>query len=95
MRSPACSHCIDHGGRQRLHLQHIHAIDRLRGQSIRGRFAANVGDGLRAFERRAHGVSIVFADEQHRQLPERGQIQRLMKFAFGNGSLTEEAGGYG
>ena len=46
---------------------------------------------LRALEARAHRVEIVLAEKQHGQLPQRGQIQRLVKLALGDGAVAEEA----
>src|ERR1039457_672621 len=41
----------------------------------------------------ADAVEIVLADEQHRQLPELGPIEGLVKGALVDRSIAEEAGG--
>ena len=42
-------------------------------------------------ERRAHRVEVVLANEQHRELPQRGEIQRFVELAFGDRAVAEEA----
>ena len=44
-----------------------------------------------AFERCAHRVEIVLAQENNRKLPQRGQIQRFVELAFGDGAVAEIA----
>ena len=43
-------------------------------------------------QRRAHGVEIVLAHEQNRQLPQRRQIHAFVELAFGDRAFAEEAG---
>ena len=49
--------------------------------------------GLRAGQRRAHRVEVVLAAEQHRQPPQRREVQRLVELALGDRALAEEARG--
>jgi hypothetical protein len=58
------------------------------------RLGAQIGLGLGTVERRAHRVQVVLAAEQHRQLPQRRQVQRLVKRALGHRAVAEEAGGH-
>ena len=51
----------------------------------------NRGDGP---DRRVFHVKVVFADEDHRQLPDRGQVQGLVKRADVGGAVAEEADGH-
>ena len=44
-------------------------------------------------KRGSHGVEVVLADEQHRQGPQRGEIDALVKLALGDGAFAEKAGG--
>ena len=62
------------------------------GDAVGLRLGGDVGLGLRTLERSAHGVEVVLAEEQHRQLPELGQVQRLVELALGDGAIAEEAG---
>ncbi len=71
----------------------IHAIDRLGSDPVARGLALDIRFGFRKRQRGAHGVEIVFAHEQHRQLPQRRQIHALVKFAFGDRAFAEEAGG--
>lgn len=52
----------------------------------------NVGFGLCARDRRAHRIAIVFADEQNRQIPKAGEVERFMELTFRHGAFTEETG---
>ena len=46
-----------------------------------------------ALDRRAHGIAVVLAYEQNRQLPESGEIQTLVELAFRRRAVAKEAGG--
>ena len=70
----------------------VHAVDRFGRDPVARRFALDVGLRFRDRQRGSHGVEIVLAHEQHRQFPERGKIQALVKLAFGDRAVAEEAG---
>ncbi len=73
---------------------HVHAVDLRRRHVVAGGLSDQVRVGLRAPQRRTHGVEVVLAQEQDRQLPQLGQIHALVELAFRDGSLAEEAGGH-
>ena len=87
------AHRMDRTARCGLDGDHVHAVDGFGGNPVARRLALDVGFRFRNRQRRSHGVEIVFAHEQHRQSPQRGQIQALVKLAFGDGAFAEEAGG--
>ena len=45
---------------------------------------------MRVLDGSTHAIAVVFADEQHRQLPQLGQIERFVKLPFGHGAVTKE-----
>ena len=53
--------------------------------------SADVVDGRRALERGAHPVAVVLDEVDHRQLPERGHVQRLVEGAVVHRGVAEEA----
>ena len=75
-----------------LDRQHVHTVHRCAQAPVAARLAGDVGLRLVALQRRAHRVEIVLAEEQHGQLPERGEVQRLVEFPFGHRPVAEEAG---
>ena len=60
----------------------IVAVDDDARHRIGARPVGDIGDRGRARDRHRHGVLIVLADEDDRQLPDRGDVQRLVKRAF-------------
>src|SRR5438132_3079805 len=75
--------------------QHVHAIDPAGFDAVGGGVLGDVGvERDRAFDRRAHPVAVVLAEKQHRQPPERGQVQRFVRGAAGHRALAEEAQDY-
>ena len=76
-----------------MHGQQVHAVDVARGQSFAGGFGGQADLCFAARQRGAHCIKIVFADEQHRQTPERRQIQGFMKHTFCDGTFAEKADG--
>ena len=75
-----------------LDREHVHPVHRPGGHAVAGGPHRQVGLRLRPVERRAHGVQVVLAAEQHRQLPQRGQVQALVELALGDRAVAEEAG---
>ena len=73
---------------------HVHAVDCLGRDPVARGLALDVGFRFRDRQRRAHGVEIVLADEQHRQAPQRREIQALVKLALRDRAFAEEAGGH-
>ena len=89
----ALAHRMHGAARGGFDRDHVHAVDRFGCDPIARRLALDVGFRFRDRQRRSHGVEIVLAHEQHRQCPQRGEIEALVKLAFGDGALAEEAGG--
>src|SRR5580704_18037662 len=73
------------------HRQDVHAVHRLAVDPVGLGEAPDLGLGERAVDRGAHRVAVVLANEDHRQLPERGQVQGLVELAFGHRAVTEVA----
>ncbi len=71
--------------------QHIHAVDRLGRNAVDLAELPDLGLGQRPLERGPHGVSVVLADPDHRQLPERGEVHRLVELALGDRAVAEVA----
>ncbi len=76
----------------RLDRQDVHAVNRPCRHLVAGRLDGKVGLGLREIQRGAHGIEVVLATEEHRQLPQRRKVHRLVELPFGHGALTEETG---
>src|SRR5207244_12698544 len=51
--------------------------------------------GLPVADVRVGGVEVVLADEQQRQLPQAGEVQRLVEHALLGGAVAERDGGHG
>lgn len=75
-----------------LHGDHIHAIDCLAADRVARCLGVDVDFRLRSLQRGAHGIAIVLAHEQHRELPQGGEIEAFVELAFGDRALAEEAG---
>src|SRR5262249_57323914 len=73
------------------HGENVHAIDRLAGDPVGLGKAPDLGLAERAVDRRPHGVAVVLTDEDHRQLPERRQIEGLVELSLRHGAVAEEA----
>src|SRR2546425_8846654 len=71
--------------------QRIHAVDRLGRNAVELAELPDSGLGQRPLERGPHGVAVVLADPDHRQLPERGEIHRLVELALRDGAVAEVA----
>jgi hypothetical protein len=72
---------------------HVHARRRLRRDAVGGRLGVDVGLGFRAAKGASHGVAIVLADKQHRDVPQFGEVHGLVELALGHGPFAEEADG--
>ena len=88
----ALSHRVNRPTGGGLDGNHVHAVDSLGGNPVARRLSLNVGFGFRKRQCGSHGVEIVFAHEQHRQAPQRRQIQAFVKLTFGDGAFAEKAG---
>ena len=93
VRSAAGAHCLDGAARGVLDGEDVHAVHGPRRDLVAGGLERHVRLGFRAAQRGAHRVQVVFAAEQHGQLPERGEIEALVEFAFRDGAFAEEAYG--
>src|SRR5216684_5548325 len=76
--------------RGRQYCRQIVAVDGLRGDVIGCGKAAYVFDVGLLLAAREFGVAIVLADEQHRQAPQRGDIQRLVKRTGARRTIAEK-----
>ena len=89
-RAAAATGPFDGLGRGVVHGQHVVAINRNAGQTVAfgprgdGRIAGRISEG------NFGGKLIVFADEQHRQLPDRGHVQPLVKGAVVHRPVAEK-----
>ncbi len=72
--------------------EHVHAVHRPGGNLERRSLQTDIGFRFGASQRCAHGIKIIFAAEQHRQLPQRGEIHRFVKLAFSHRSFAKETG---
>ena len=63
------------------HFQHVHAIHAPIWHAVTFGFLADLRDRRGAFDRRAHAVLVIFAHPQHGQLPDFGQVERLVEVA--------------
>jgi hypothetical protein len=71
---------------------HVHPVDGLGGDVVGGGLGADIGLRFVAPDGRAHGVAVVFADEEHGQVPQLRQVQRLVELAFRHRAVAEETG---
>ena len=76
--------------RRFMHRQHIHAI-RLRRRNVgHPGFLIHVGHGRGFVDRYAHAILVVLAQKDHRQFPQRGQVQALVELAVVGAAVAEE-----
>ena len=68
----------------------IVAVDDDAGHRIGARAVGDVGDGGRAGHRHRHRILVVLADEHDRQLPDGGDVERLVERALVVGAVAEE-----
>ena len=90
-RSLSCADRRYGVARRGLDGEHVHAIHRERRDAVARGLRGEIGDRLGDAQRRAHRVEIVFADEEHRQPPERGEVHGFMELALGRRAFAEEA----
>lgn len=82
----------DRTPRRHFHGDDVVAIDHFARHAVAARFGVNISHAFSARQRRTHDIEIVLADDQHRQMPQRGEVQAFVEFAFIDRTLTEEAG---
>src|SRR5690606_40678396 len=73
-------------------VDHVVSVDLLPRHPVGGSSSNDGTTGGRAVHRHRHPVLVVLAHEHHRQIPDRGQVQRFVEGAFVGGSVAEEAG---
>ncbi len=73
-----------------VHRQHIVAVDGHSRQRVGGGAFGKAVDGSRVAHRGRQPVLVVLAQEHHRQLPQRGDVQALVEDAFVAGAVAEE-----
>src|SRR5207245_7002962 len=61
------------------HGEHVHAVDAFAGHIVGTRLLPYLGDGRGPVDRGAHAIEVVDADEDDRQVPELGHVQRFVK----------------
>ena len=92
-RFPCLTDAGDGPACRRLDGDHIHAIHLLRLDAVSRGLVVNVGFRLGPRERRSHGIAVVLADEEHRQIPELRKVHGLMELTFRHGPLAKETSG--
>ena len=75
-------------------LKHIVAVHNLLSHRIAFRSHGNILDRQGPVEGRAHGIQIVLANKNHRQFPQRGQRQALVKSAHIGRAFAKETQGH-
>ena len=91
-RSFALTHALDGLCRGVAHGQHVHTVDLRGGYPVRLGGQVNVlAAGVGQLHVGAHAVQVVFQEEDHRQPPERGEIERLVELALVDCAVAEEA----
>ena len=82
---------VDRLGHRVVHRDHVVAVDEHAGHAVgRGAVGGRVGDGGDRRDRGVLHVAVVLAHEEHRQLPDRGQVERLVEGADVGGAVAEE-----
>src|SRR5215467_2348523 len=71
--------------------QHVHPIHRLAVDAVGLGEAPNLRLSEGAVDGRTHRVAVVLADEDHGQLPEGGEVERLVELALGHRAVSEVA----
>src|SRR5262245_3826919 len=71
--------------------QHVHPVHRLAVDAVGLGEAPDLRLGEGAGDGRAHRVAVVLADEDHGQLPEGGEVERLVELALGHRAVSEVA----
>src|SRR6266481_4786309 len=72
-----------------LHRADVHAVDLLAGDIEGDASLGKIGLGGRARHRRAHGVTIVLDDEDHRELPQLRHIETLIDLSLIRRAVAE------
>ena len=76
------------------HGDDVVAVDQLGRDAVRGRaVGGRVGHGGHRRDRRVLHVEVVLADEQHRESPHRGEVERLVERADVGRPVAEEGDG--
>ena len=91
-RAPARAGARDRARGRLEHRVDVHAVDPL-GRHAVGGGAVDERAGGRALLRQRDGVAVVLADEDERQLPERGEVHRLVQHALVGAAVAEERHG--
>src|SRR6266540_5624492 len=71
--------------------QHVHAVHGLAGDAVGLGEAPDLGLGQRAVDGGAHGIAVVLAEIDYRQLPQRRQVQGLVELPLGHRAVAEVA----
>ena len=76
-----------------VHGHRVHAVDDDAGHAVTGRAVGDVDDRLVVGLRRVFAVAVVLADQDRRQLVERGHVRRFVEGAFVDRAVAEERNG--
>ena len=84
---------LDRLGDDRVGVEHVHAVALQARDAEALAAAVQVGHGRVALERGAHAELVVGDHEDHRQLPQRGEVERLAEGALVGRAVAEHAQG--
>ena len=76
-----------------IDFEHVVAVDDLAGNRVALRAHRDILDRGHGLHRGEFAEAVVLADENHRQFPDRGEVERFVKGALVGGAVAEEAGG--
>ena len=76
-------------------IQDIHAVGAVAGNAVAFGFLADLRDGGGAINGGAHAVLVVLADPQDGQLPDLGQVQRLVEITDIGSAIAEHTDRHG
>ncbi len=73
---------------------HVHAVDHRAGDAVADGPVGDVGYIQRATGGHGDGIQVIFADEDHRQAPDGGQVYALVEATDVGGAVPEETDGH-
>lgn len=88
---PGSVHCPLHG---HMHVLAAHAIYRLARHAIGIRHGIKIRHFRSPGQGSAHGIVIILADKDYRQLPQNRHVECLVKNSLAGGAIPEKADGY-
>ena len=91
LRSAAAANAIERLLGRGMDLEYVHAIDLFRRDIVGGNALEHLWHRRMTVNLGADRIVVVFADEQDRQVPKTGHVQRLVESALIDGPVAEEA----